>query len=205
MAHDPGAWPWATLAANLVAAGLLAHLTVRPPRRWWLLGPGLCGGLSTFSTVQLELLWMLDAGHVALAALYAAVSVAAGLAVVAAVRATRDAGVSVPVLIGLALLGGLGSVARVLVAEAAQARTRGAFPTGVLVVNLSGSLALGVLVGAGADGDALRLLGIGLLGGYTTFSAWMVDTDRLTRGQAVANVAISLAAGLAAVWLGRML
>lgn len=86
VAHDPGAWPWATLAANLVAAGLLAHLTAHPPQRWWLLGPGLCGGLSTFSTVQIELLWMLDAGHVALAALYAAVSVAAGLAVVAAVR-----------------------------------------------------------------------------------------------------------------------
>ena len=86
VAHDPGAWPWATLAANLLAAGLLAHLTARPPRRWWLLGPGLCGGLSTFSTVQIELLWMLDAGHVALAALYTAVSVAAGLAVVAAVR-----------------------------------------------------------------------------------------------------------------------
>ncbi len=94
---------------------------------------------------------------------------------------------------------------RVLVAEAAQARTRTAFPAGVLVVNVSGSLALGVLVGAGADGDVLRLLGIGLLGGYTTYSAWMVDTDRLTRGQAAANVAISLAAGLAAVWLGRML
>jgi CrcB protein len=75
----------------------------------------------------------------------------------------------------------------------------------VLVVNVSGSLALGVLVGAGAGGDVLPLLGVGLLGGYTTYSAWMVDTDRLTRGQAAANVAISLAAGLVAVWLGRML
>ncbi len=112
---------------------------------------------------------------------------------------------TVPVLVGLALLGGLGSVGRVLVVEAVQARTRLPFPAGVLVVNVSGSLALGVLVGAGAGGDVLRLLGIGLLGGYTTYSAWMVDTDRLTRGRAVANVAISLAAGLVAVWLGRML
>jgi CrcB protein len=109
------------------------------------------------------------------------------------------------VLIGLALLGGLGSVGRVLVAEAVQARTPSAFPAGVLVVNVSGSLALGALVGAGAGGDVLRLLGIGLLGGYTTYSAWMVDTDRLTRGQAVTNVAVSLAAGLLAVWMGRML
>ena len=89
VAHDPGAWPWATLAANLVAAGLLAYLSVRPPRRWWLLGPGLCGGLSTFSTLQIELLWMLDAGHVGLAALYAGVSVAAGLALVGLVQRGR--------------------------------------------------------------------------------------------------------------------
>ena len=89
VARDPGAWPWATLAANLMAAGMLAHLSIRPPRRWWLLGPGLCGGLSTFSTLQIELLWMLDAGHVWLAALYVGTSVAAGLGLVALVRRRR--------------------------------------------------------------------------------------------------------------------
>ena len=87
LAHNPGAWPWATLAANLAAAGLLVLVMARAPaRRMPLLGPGLCGGLSTFSTLQLELVWMLDAGHLALAALYAGVSVAGGLAVVAAVK-----------------------------------------------------------------------------------------------------------------------
>lgn len=87
--HDPGAWPWATLAANLVAAALLGALTVRPIRAdlFPTLGPGLCGGLSTFSTLQVELLWMLDAGHLALAGLYAGVSVAAGLAAVRAASA----------------------------------------------------------------------------------------------------------------------
>ena len=58
---------------------------------------------------------------------------------------------------------------------------------------------------AGANGDALRLVGVGLLGGYITYSAWMVDTARLTRRQAAANVAVSLVAGMVAVWLGRLI
>lgn len=86
VAHDPGAWPWATLLANVVAAALLGVLTTRPPRPdlFPALGPGLCGGLSTFSTLQIELLWMLDAGHTALAAGYAGASVALGLLAVTA-------------------------------------------------------------------------------------------------------------------------
>ena len=81
VAHDPGAWPWATLVANVAAALLLGALTARPPRAalFPALGPGLCAGLSTFSTLQIELLWMLDEGHSALATAYAATSVALGL------------------------------------------------------------------------------------------------------------------------------
>jgi len=86
VAHDPGAWPWATLAANVVAATLLGLWTTRPPRPevFPALGPGLCGGLSTFSTLQIELLWMLDAGHTALALGYAVASVILGLLAVTA-------------------------------------------------------------------------------------------------------------------------
>lgn len=110
------------------------------------------------------------------------------------------------VLIGAGVLGGLGSVARVLLDDAVMRRAAGTgFPVGILVVNVLGSLALGLAVGAGVNGDALRVIGIGLLGGFTTFSTWMLDTDGLTRGRAVANVAISLAVGLAAVSLGRAL
>lgn len=86
VAHDPGAWPWATLVANVAAALLLGYVVTRPsrPDLFPALGPGLCAGLSTFSTLQIELLWMLDAGHTGLAATYAAVSVALGLAAIGA-------------------------------------------------------------------------------------------------------------------------
>lgn len=100
--HDPGGWPWATFAVNLVAAALLGYFTTRLQERLPLssyrrplLGTGLCGGLSTFATVQIELLEMLDAGHVWLAAAYALASVAAGLlAVGLATNLTRRARVT---------------------------------------------------------------------------------------------------------------
>jgi CrcB protein len=117
--------------------------------------------------------------------------------------------VSAWVLLGAGLLGGLGSVGRVLLDGTIDARLGRAFPYGVLAVNVTGSFLLGLLVGAGAGGDSLRLAGTGLLGGYTTYSAWILDTDRLgTEGRrdlAVANVLVSLLAGLLAVWLGREL
>ncbi|MCW2982613.1 MAG: Camphor resistance CrcB protein, partial [Conexibacter sp.] len=103
--------------------------------------------------------------------------------------------------------GGCGAVARALLTHAVNVTAGRRFPLGTLAVNLSGAAALGVLVGAGMGGDALRIAGTGLLGGYTTFSTWMFETQHLAagghRGRAVANVAGSLAFGLLAVWLGR--
>ena len=86
--HDPGRWPWATFIANVVAAALLGHLATRSrpsptAARGPLLGIAVCGGLSTFSTMQVELLDMLDAGRIGLAVGYAAAGVAAGLLAVA--------------------------------------------------------------------------------------------------------------------------
>jgi CrcB protein len=81
-----GEWPWATFVANIAGALALGWVATREPpasQRHRLLGTGFCGALTTFSTMQLELLQMLDRSDVALAAAYACVSIAAGLAAVA--------------------------------------------------------------------------------------------------------------------------
>jgi CrcB protein len=83
--HAPGAWPWPTFAANLAGALLLGWAVTRLSPAGFgrpLVGIGVCGALTTFSTLQLELLRMLDEGRWALALAYAAVSVAGGLAAV---------------------------------------------------------------------------------------------------------------------------
>jgi CrcB protein len=83
------AWPWPTFAVNIAAAFLLGYFVTRLAERLPLssyrrplLGTGLCGGLSTFSTMQVEILKMLDAHAWGLAAGYAAASVAAGFAAI---------------------------------------------------------------------------------------------------------------------------
>jgi len=110
---------------------------------------------------------------------------------------------------GVALLGGAGALARFLLDAVVSERTAGRFPYGTLAVNLSGATVLGVLAGAALRGDALLLCGTALLGSYTTFSTWMLETHRLGEdghGRALAaNVVVSLAVGLAGVALGRWL
>ena len=82
----PGSWPWATLVANVAGSLLLGFLVTRLQERLPvsayrrpLLGTGLCGALTTFSTMQLELLSMLDGGRAGLAAAYMLASMGAGL------------------------------------------------------------------------------------------------------------------------------
>ena len=85
----PGQWPWATFAANVVGCLMLgAVLVLAAPgtARRGLLGPGLCGGLTTFSALQLELVALLRSGDAALALAYAGTSVVVGLAAVEAGR-----------------------------------------------------------------------------------------------------------------------
>jgi CrcB protein len=110
--------------------------------------------------------------------------------------------------LGVGLLGGAGALGRFLLDAAVAGRSTGWFPYGTLAVNLSGSALLGLVSGLALHGDALTLAGGALLGSYTTFSTWMLDSHRLAehdRGRALAaNLLGSLALGLAAVALGRM-
>src|ERR1700749_2363992 len=83
--HPATAWPWPTFGVNIAAAFLLGYFVTRLQERLPLssyrrplLGTGLCGGLSTFSTMQVEILRMLSAHAWALAAGYTAASIAAG-------------------------------------------------------------------------------------------------------------------------------
>lgn len=88
--YESGHWPWATLLVNVAGALLLGYVITRVedgrelfPYSGRLLGTGFCAALTTFSTLQLELLQMVDDARYALAAAYAIVSVLAGLAAVA--------------------------------------------------------------------------------------------------------------------------
>lgn len=98
-----------------------------------------------------------------------------------------------------------GAVARWLGPSAAAA-----FPWATLAVNVTGSFAMGLLAGwlarhDGAEGWRL-LLGVGLLGGFTTFSAFSLELlgliERGAPGLALAYALVSVAAGLAGLWLG---
>ena len=93
--HSATSWPWPTFGVNIVAAFLLGYFVTRLQERLPLssyrrplLGTGLCGGLSTFSTMQVELLKMIDAGAYWLALGYAAASVAGGYAAIHIATAT---------------------------------------------------------------------------------------------------------------------
>jgi CrcB protein len=134
-------------------------------------------------------------------------------------RDEHRAGIAVSLWVwaGVAVLGGAGALARHVVDHAVMnrvvERSPGgrweAFPWGILLVNVSGAGLLGLLAGAGPSATATLLIGVGLLGSYTTFSTWMVQTATLAGRRRVAaaavNVLLSLALGLAAAALGAWL
>jgi CrcB protein len=113
--------------------------------------------------------------------------------------------VSAGTWIGIGLLGGLGAVLRHVVDAFVAARTSHHLPWGIFVVNLSGAFGIGLLTGAGAA--TYEVIGVGLLGAYTTFSTWMLQVEVLRRGgrrrAATTYVVASVVLGLAAVALGR--
>lgn len=86
---DPARWPWPTFVVNILGAFLVGYFTTRllerlplSSYRRPLLGTGLCGGLTTFSTMQVETVRMVEHGHWVLALTYTVVSIALGLVAV---------------------------------------------------------------------------------------------------------------------------
>ena len=116
---------------------------------------------------------------------------------------------SAPVWIAVGLVGGFGALLRFLVDGLIAARLGHDFPLGTFVVNMTGAVVLGLLVGLGLGGDRLLLAGTATIGSYTTFSTWMLETQRLTEERqyrrAVSNIVVSLVLGVAAAALGRLI
>jgi fluoride exporter len=108
---------------------------------------------------------------------------------------------------GVLLAGGAGAVLRFLVDRAVARRAARSFPFGTLTVNVSGAALLGLLGGLALNRHAALLADTAFIGSYTTFSTWMLETQRLSEERqvrdAVANLVASIVLGIAAALLGQ--
>jgi CrcB protein len=113
------------------------------------------------------------------------------------------------VWVGVGLIGGAGSVARFLADSVVASAAGRDFPLGTFAVNVSGAVILGLITGLALGHDQALLAGTAAVGSYTTFSTWMLETQRLAEerqhAKAAVNVIASLAAGVAAAALGRLI
>ena len=117
-------------------------------------------------------------------------------------------------LLLVSVAGGLGAVARFLLDGLVRGHTRGRCPVNTALINVSGSLLLGLVTGlALGHGMATRwhlVLGTGFLGGYTTFSTASVETVRLLQerrplaaaAHGVGMLVVSVLAAATGLWLG---
>lgn len=100
---------------------------------------------------------------------------------------------------------GLGALARYGLSGAVQRRSGSSRPWGTAAVNIGGALLLGVATGLHAagriDGDVLVMVGMGFLGGFTTFSTWMVESALLGEEGAGAGL-VAVSANLAVMLVG---
>lgn len=116
---------------------------------------------------------------------------------------------SVVVVLAVGILGGAGAIARFVLDRMISGRLGRAFPYGTLAVNVLGSFVLGVFVGAALSGDAYRIAGTGLVGAFTTFSTWALESHRLGEdgqlGLGILNFAVSFVLGISAAWAGHRL
>jgi fluoride exporter len=110
---------------------------------------------------------------------------------------------------GVLLAGGAGAVARFYVDAIVSSAAGRDFPFGTLVVNVSGAVILGLLTGLALSSNLALVAGTGVIGSYTTFSTWMLETQRLEEERqhrkVLANVVVSLVLGVAAAALGRLI
>jgi fluoride exporter len=110
---------------------------------------------------------------------------------------------------GVLLAGGAGAVLRFYVDAIVSSATGRDFPFGTMVVNVSGAVILGLLSGLVLSGNTELVAGTGVIGSYTTFSTWMLETQRLAEERqhrkVLANVVVSLVLGVAAAALGRLI
>ncbi len=122
------------------------------------------------------------------------------------------------ILLAVALGGALGSLLRYFVAGAIQSAASSGFPWGIFVVNVSGGFVMGVIVELGAlklqmSPEIRAFLTVGILGGYTTFSTFSLDSVLLIQRGAylsaatyvAGSVALSILALFAGLWLVRAL
>jgi CrcB protein len=116
---------------------------------------------------------------------------------------------SVLLWVAVVLIGGAGSVLRFLVDGVVSSAAGRDFPFGTLVVNISGAVILGLLAGLALGHDAALLAGTAAVGSYTTFSTWMLETQRMAEERehrnVVLNIVVSLVLGVAAAWVGRLI
>src|SRR5471030_1039527 len=119
------------------------------------------------------------------------------------------------VVLAVGVGGGLGALARYFIAGAIQSAVT-AFPWGILVVNVSGGFLMGLIVEASAlklnlSPDLRAFLTVGILGGYTTFSTFSLDSALLLQkgeymqaaAYMIGSVVLSILALFAGLWIVR--
>ncbi len=120
---------------------------------------------------------------------------------------TATAATTALIWVAVAVLGGVGSVLRFLIDRAVATRAARPFPFGTLAVNTSGAALLAFLGGLALSKEAALLAGTAFVGAYTTFSTWMLETQRLGEERqtwaALGNILVSVTLGLAAAVFGQ--
>lgn len=109
--------------------------------------------------------------------------------------------------VAVGLVGGLAAGARYLLDAEISRRSDSPFPGGIFIVNVLGAFLIGLVAGGTLDGQALVIVAGGVIGSFTTFSTWVLDSHLLAESGAARlawlNITLSATCGLAAVAIGQ--